>query len=125
MATLIGLGLLLWLVHLAYRDGRRALGRTRPANPVLRRLDAEMDTNRLDLDRLDLDRLRRDIGVACAAGTPEDDPAVDPPEGADTVAEERETTLTHQLLAGAMEPPTYQRLMSELAHTDAKSGGAR
>lgn len=120
MATLIGLALLLWLVYLAYRDGRRAFGRSRSANPVLRRLDAELDP-----ERLDLERLRRDMDAACASDTAEDEEVVGTPAPADTVLEERETSLTRQLLAGAIEPSIYQRLMSELAHGSTHSRGAR
>lgn len=124
MATLIGLALLVWLVYLAYRDARRAFGRSHSANPVLRRLDADLD-GYIDPDKLDLDRLRRDMDAACAAEPPRDDAAADTPAPADTVAEERETALTHQLLAGSIEPSIYQQLMSELAHDSTRSGGTR
>lgn len=120
MATIIGLAPLVWLVYLAYRDGRRTFSRSRSSNPVLRRLDAEIDA-----DRLDLDRLRRDMDAACAVETLEDEPGADTPAPASTVAEDRETTLTRQLLTGALEPSIYQRLMSELAHDSTRSGGAR
>ena len=120
MATLIGLALLAWLMYLAVRDGRRAFGRPRSANPVLRRLDAETDP-----DRLDLDRLRRDMAAAYAVDLVEDDQPADTSATADTVAEQRETTLTQQLLAGTLEPAVYQRLMCELAHDSTRSGGAR
>ena len=121
MATLIGLAVLVWLVYLACRDGRRAFSRKCTTNAVLRPLDvAEVDPNLLDLNRL-----RRDMDAACAVETWADDAATDTPEPADIAAEERETTLTRQLLAGTIEPSVYQRMVSALAHADAKSGGAR
>ena len=118
MALLIGLVLLVTVSYLAYRDGRRALTGRGAGNPVLRRLERELDAERLNPDRLDLDRLRADMHAAAGVGSLPDDAA---PE---TIAESRETALTRQLLAGAVEASAYQQRMSELAHASTKQGRA-
>lgn len=54
-------------------------------------------------------------------------PRVDlPPDTApDTSADVREAELTRQLLAGVINPGTYQRAMSELAHSSTQAEGPR
>jgi hypothetical protein len=100
------------LVFFAYHDWHTQPGETTSHTPALRRRDT-------DLDRLDLDRLRRDMEVASGAGSPAEDakPDID--------AEAREAELTRELIAGNVDPATYQRLMGELAHGSTQSGGAR
>lgn len=112
MAFVIGLLLLVVPIWSLFRLGRRI--DDRPANPVLRRLDGELEPGRLDLDRL-----RRDMTVACL------DPPFPEITAPENAAEVREADLCRRLLDGAIAPAGYRQRMSELAHHLARSAGAR
>ena len=108
IGALIFVGLFTSLFRLGLGIDRRA------GNPALRRLETELDPNRLDLTRL-----TRDMAAACR------DTAPDGAATAESPAEQRELDLCRQLLDGTMPATSYRQLMSQLAHDPARSDGVR